>query len=68
MVYQKLLLKSLCLYEMIKISQDTMREIGAVVERSLSVRKVMGSTPLSGSILFKLVIISEEILVIHFQI
>ena len=28
----------------------------------------MGSTPLSGSILFKIVIISEEILVIHFQI
>ena len=68
MVYQKLLRKSLCLYNMIEISSIIMRGSGSVVEQSLSKQEVMGSTPLSGSLLFKLVIISEEILVIHFQI
>ena len=47
---------------------DVMKGSGSVVERLLSKQEVMGSTPLSGSILFKLVIISKEILVIHFQI
>ena len=68
MVYQKLLRKSLCLYNMIEISIYTMKGISSEVEQSLSIWQVMGSTPLSGSILFQLVIVSEEILVIHFQI
>ena len=53
---------------MIEISSNTMKGGGSVVEWSLSKGEVMGSTPLSGGLLFKLVIISEEILVIHFQI
>ena len=53
---------------MIEILQYTMKEVGSVVEQSLSNQEVMGSTPHSGGILFKLVIILEEILVNHFQI
>ena len=43
---------------MIEISLYTMKGRGSVVEQSLSTWEVMGSTPLSGSILFELVIIS----------
>ena len=39
----------------------------SVVEQSLSLWEIVGSTPLSGGILFKLIKISEDILVIHFQ-
>ena len=59
MVYQKLLLKSLCLYTMIEIFNYRMNVSGSVVERLLSKWEVMGLTPLSGSILFKLVIINK---------
>ena len=49
---------SLCLYKIVEVRLFTMKGRGSVVEQSLSNYKVMGSTPLSGSILFELVIIS----------